>query len=73
MISISRSREKISNCNVCGAINFDSELSFNEKVDELTEIWVGRDLQQRITLCNNCLNQLSEKLIDYIKQKKVEE
>lgn len=45
MIEIKKSKERVSNCNVCGAINFDSELSFNEEVDELTEIWVGRDLR----------------------------
>lgn len=66
MIEIKKSKERVSNCNVCGAINFDSELSFNEKVDELTEIWVGRDLRQRITLCNKCLKELADKINNYI-------
>jgi hypothetical protein len=70
MIDIKLSTETCSNCNVCGAINFDSELSFNEKVNDLTEIWIGRALQQRITLCDKCLNELSEKLSDYIGRKK---
>lgn len=65
MIEIKRSTESISNCNVCGAINFDNELSLNKKVDTLTEIWVGRNLTQKITLCNDCLKELSEKLNDY--------
>ena len=67
MIEIKKGKERVSNCNVCGAINFDSELSFNEKVDELTEIWVGRDLRQKITLCNKCLKELSDKINNYIK------
>ena len=69
MIEIKHNTEKISNCNVCGAINFDSEYSSSEKVDELTEIWIGRNLTHRITLCNNCLKELSEKLNDYISTK----
>lgn len=69
MINIKESTEKISNCNVCGAINFDSELSFNEKVDTLTEIWVGRNAGARITLCDNCLKELSDKITNYIESK----
>lgn len=65
MIEIKKSKENVSNCNVCGAINFDNELSSNKKVDTLTEIWVGRNLTQKITLCNDCLKELSEKLNEH--------
>ena len=66
MIEIIKSKEKCSNCNVCGAINFDSELSFNKKIDMLTELWIGRSLTQKVTLCNDCLKKLSTLLKEYM-------
>ena len=55
-----------SNCNVCGAINFKKEHSSNKSVDTLTEIWIGNATQQKITLCNDCLKELSKELNNYI-------
>lgn len=65
MIEIKKSKESISNCNACGAINFDHELSSSKKVDMLTEILIGRNLTQKISLCNDCLKELSEKLTEH--------
>lgn len=66
MIKIEESNEKISNCNVCGAINFDSDISVNKKVSRLTKILIGRDLKQQISLCDACLKLLNESIHDYI-------
>ena len=66
MLEFIKSKEAISNCNVCGAINFDSDLSFNKRVDVLTELWAGRSLTQKITLCNDCLKELSVALKEYM-------
>lgn len=65
-IEVQKSTELISNCNVCGAINFDNKLSLNKSVDTLTEIWVGHTTLQKITLCDDCLKELSKKLTNYI-------
>lgn len=66
MIKIEESNEKISNCNVCGAINFDSDISVNKKVSRLTKILIGRELKQQISLCDACLKLLNESIHDYI-------
>ena len=66
MIKIEESDERIANCNVCGAINFDSDISVNKKVNRLTKILVGRDLKQQISLCDACLKMLNKSISDYI-------
>lgn len=65
MINIKTSQEKISNCNACGALNFESEFS-DKKVDNLTEITIGQGLNQKISLCDDCLKQLLKQIIDYM-------
>lgn len=65
MIEIKKTTNQISNCNVCGAINFVSELSSNKKVDNLTEILIGRSLNQQITLCDDCMRELFDKLAKF--------
>lgn len=66
MIEIKKTTNQISNCNACGAINFDSEISSNRKVDNLSEILIGRSLNQQITLCDDCINELFNKLSEFI-------
>lgn len=65
-IKIQKTTEPISNCNVCGAINFKKEHSSNKSVDTLTKIWIGNTTQQKITLCNDCLKELSKELNNYM-------
>lgn len=66
MIKIERCIRPISNCNVCGAVNFDQNGSYNQKVDNLTDVWIGQDSLQNITLCDECLAYLHASLIIYV-------
>lgn len=66
MIEINKCTESTSNCSVCGAINFDRDASLNEKVSKLTNLWIGQNSLQKITLCNGCLCMLSSMLSHYI-------
>ena len=66
MVKIEESNEKISKCNICGAINYDSDICVNKKVSRLTKILIGRDLRQQISLCDACLKMLNESIHDYI-------
>lgn len=70
MIVITKSEELVSNCDVCGAINYDNEFSLNKTVDSLTEICVGHNTLQKNTLCDDCLKKLYKMLTNYIKEEK---
>ena len=72
MFKIKKTTHPISNCNVCGAINFDRPDASNKKVKNLHDILVGRSTNQQITLCDDCLQELQNKLSIYLNSHKKE-
>ena len=75
MIDIERTtKKKYQNCNSCGAVNYESELSTN-RVKYLTYISVGYDICNTVylRLCDECLKVLCQQIkvvVDNIKSDK---
>lgn len=65
MIEIKENNKQTSSCDACGAFNSKSDLSLNKRTNRLTEIYIGRSLNPRIILCDDCLDELLKKIVDY--------
>lgn len=54
----------VASCSICCAHNYDSAQDniVGERVDKLYELRIGR---QVVTLCDKCLNQFRDMLVQY--------